>query len=487
MKIQSFLLLITLVAVRSLLAQNPIQIAINQFVASPEFANAGISFLAVDIDNGQTIASYNPNNSFPTASTAKLFSTASAIDILGPGYRPETKLYIDGVIDVNGVLNGNLWIRGGGDVSLGSKYFNEAGHEADFLNIWVDTLKKLGIRTITGAVIADGSEFGYAGAPDGWTWNDMGNYYGAGPSGLAIFDNLLKFTFKTGPAGTKAELIRTFPEVPNMTFHNYILSENVSGDKSFIYGGPYSMDRFGSGYLPINHPGFEVKGSIPDPEFQFAYELLKVLTKNQILVQEGARSVRSEDLQQKNRYNSPNFKLIYTHKGASIQEIATITNMKSINLFAEGLVCMIGYKLTGNGSTAEGLKQIEKYWAARMSLTGLFLEDGSGLSRTNGISARHYCDLLIAMTKSVNHTSFYKTLPVSGKSGTLLSLCKDEPAHGRVVAKSGTMARIKSYAGYINSKTGKRIAFSISANNFNCSSNQVVKKMEKLFNLLAVY
>lgn len=487
MKLLRFLLIFSLFFNQSYWSQNTVQNAINSFVASPELKNAIVSFQAIDISTGEQIAAINPFMSVPTASTAKLFATASALEILGTEYRPETRIYIDGKIEKDGNLNGNIWIRGGGDVTLGSKFFNDPGHERDFLIAWVDSLKKFGITSISGAIIADGSEFGYAGAPDGWNWSDLGNYYGAGPSGICVFDNMLKLHFRTGSsAGSKTELVTTFPIVPNLVFHNYVTSENVSGDNSYIFGAPYSMDRFGTGSLPLNHKGFEVKGSLPDPEYQLAYELMQQLTNSGIIVSEGAKSVRQLDMIQKNRYSS-SYSLLFTHQGQRIIDIATLTNMKSINLYAEGLVCLIGYKLSGNGSTEEGLKQMESYWNKRLNWNGLYIKDGSGLSRSNAISASHFCELLKLMSTSKTALPFYSTLPVAGKSGTISSLCRDEPGQGRVVAKSGTMSRIKSYSGYVNSKSGKKIAFSITVNNFNSSSSAVTTKIEKVLNALAVY
>jgi len=487
MKIQRILTLLFILLAQFDFAQNSVQKALNTFTASSEFANAGISFYAIDLTSGEKIADYNSKMALPTASTAKLFSTASAIELLGPSYRPETRIYIDGKIDTEGTLNGNVWIRGGGDVSLGSDYFTEDGHEKDFLVTWCDTLQKLGIKTISGAIIADGSEFGYSGIPKGWSWNDMGNYYGAGASGITLFDNMIKYTFKTGAtAGSKTEITSMWPTVPELVFHNYATSQNVSGDHCFIYGGPYSLDRFAEGSLPLNRAKFVVKGSLPDPEYQLAYEFYNQLLAKGVIVKEGAKSVRQLDLIQKNRYTS-SYTLLYTHKGKTVQEIANLTNLKSINLFAEGLLCLVGYKMTGNGSTEEGLKQVEKYWSTKFSFGGIFLNDGSGLSRSNGISASSFVDILKAMSLSKNYDAYLKTLPVAGKSGTLAGLCKDQPGQGRIVAKSGTMDKIKSYAGYVNSKSGKKIAFAIVVTNYTSSSSNVVGKMENVFNALAVY
>lgn len=487
MKIQRILLLLFILSAQIDFAQNSVQKALNTFIALPEFNHSGISFYAIDLGTGEKIAEHNPKLALPSASTAKLFSTASALELLGPNYRPETRLYIDGKIDTDGTLNGNIWIRGGGDVTLGSDYFTEDGHEKDFLKTWSDTLQKLGVKAISGAIIADGSEFGYAGNPKGWSWNDMGNYYGAGASGITIFDNMLKFTFKTGATvGSKTEIISTWPNVPGLVFHNYATSQNVSGDHCFIFGGPYSLDRFAEGSLPLNRSKFIVKGSLPDPEFQLAYELYNQLLSDGVTAKEGAKSARQLDLIQKSRYTA-SYTLLFSHKGKTVQEIANLTNLKSINLFAEGLLCLVGYKMTGNGSTEEGLKQLEKYWATKFSFDGIFLNDGSGLSRSNGISSSSFVDLLKAMSVSKNYDAYLKTLPVAGKSGTLAGLCRDQPGQGRIIAKSGTMDKIKSYAGYVNSKSGKKIAFAIVVTNFTTSSSNVVGKMESVLNALAVY
>ena len=269
-KIQKFLLFLLTFNALIGVGQNAVQVATNQVAKSQDMAGATFSFLAIDLSNGSEIASNNSSMSIPTASTAKLFSTATALEVLGADFRPETRIYIEGNITKDGRLEGNIWIRGGGDVTLGSRFFNESGHERDFLKTWVDTLKYLGIKSISGSIIADGSEFGYAGIPDGWSWNDMGNYYGAGPSGICVFDNAIRFVFKTGASGSATEIVSMSPTVPGMTFHNYVKSAAIDDDQSYIFGAPYSMDRFATGSLPAGRSAFEVKGSAPEPEMQLA-------------------------------------------------------------------------------------------------------------------------------------------------------------------------------------------------------------------------
>ena len=488
MKIVSSFVILALISIHFAFGQNSVQIAVTNFKNNTAFTNASISFCAINIAADSVIAEYNPNLSLPPASITKLFSTATALEILGPNYTPSTRIYLEGEIDSNGVLQGNIWIRGGGDASLGSKYYNEEGSENKFLENWADTLSKLGIKSVAGGIIADGSEFGYAGIPDGWNWSDMGNYYGAGPSGLVIYDNMLRYTFKTGSfAGSKTELISIFPTIKGFQFHNYITSSKKNSDNSYVFGAPYSLDRFASGTLPINNKAFVVKGSLPDPEFQLAYEFEKILTQKGVFSKKGAIAARQLDTCKITIRYTSNFKLVYTQVGASILSIATHTNMKSVNLFAEELLCLVGYKQTKDGCTENSISQLEKYWRPKIDLSGMYLKDGSGLSRSNAISARHFCSLLIEMTKSPNYAAFLSTLPLSGCSGTLSGVCKNQLGHGKIRAKSGTMTRIKSYSGYVESTSGKKIAFTIIVNNFNCSSNEVVNQMETIFNAMSTY
>jgi D-alanyl-D-alanine carboxypeptidase/D-alanyl-D-alanine-endopeptidase (penicillin-binding protein 4) len=466
-------------------AQNSAKDVLNEMNLLQDFQSAGISVLAVNLKTGEKVLENQPYLGLAPASTVKLFTTGAALEILGPEYRPETRIYSDGIIR-DSILYGNIWIRGGGDMSLGSRFFNDKDKLKDFLISWTDSLKKKGINRIQGSVIADGSDFGYSGVPDGWAWSDMGNYYGSGPSGMALFDNSIVYTFKTGSSeGSPTVLSKTFPEVPGLVFHNFIRSENVNDDNSYIYGSPYSSDRFGTGSLPMNKNQFAVRGSLPDPEFQMAIELTEALQMGGIKVDQDPKAVRKDKLYLNERYGR-DFHLLFSWKGQKISDIVRLTNMRSINHFAEQLVCLIAYKKYGNGSYDKGIKEIERYWSQKINATGLFLKDGSGLSRTNGISAYHFCELLKYMETSSVKDIFFASLPVAGKSGTLSNLCKNQAAEGKINAKSGTMARIKSYSGYITTVTGKRLAFAIIISNFSGSSANTTTYIEKILNKLVL-
>ena len=483
MKIISILLISLYFSINLVISQNTIQTAIEHFAADNELKHGSVSFAVIDLSTSELISSINKDLSIPTASTAKLFSTATALELLGPDYKPKTSLFYDGFIDSAGTLKGNIWIKGGGDPTLGSKYFTSPETRHNFLKVWAGEVQKLGIKKIEGSVIADASQCGYNGAPDGWNWSDLGNYYGSGPSGLTIFDNLIELHFSTSSsAGKPTKLNSTFPIVQDMTFHNYVTSSTKSGDNSYIYGAPYSLDRFGTGTLPVNQSDFVVKGSLPDPEFQMAFELYNTLMQQNITINELPKAARHIET---SPTDFSTMTLIYDNKGVALIDIITETNMHSINLFAEHMLTLIGLEKTGLGSTESGINVMENFWKTKINSEGLHINDGSGLSRTNAISAQHYISMLEYMSKCKYADEFKKTLPIAGISGTLRSVCKGQAAQNRMFAKSGTMNRIKSYAGYIDGKSGKKYAFALITNNYVCSATAMRQKMESVFNAIA--
>lgn len=466
---------------------SPLEFAKNHLVNDPYLKHASLAVCVVDLKTKEKVVAHNEKIALPPASTVKLFATASAFEMLGPNFKPKTKIYLDQKLTTEGTLTGNLWIRGGGDISLGSRYYNEDGKEDAFLKKWADTLYQMGLRKITGSVIGDGSEFGYQGVPDGWNWADMGNYYGAGPAGLALYDNLLRFYLQVGSkVGSPATLLRIFPEIKALNFKSYIEAANTRWDNSYIYGAPFSYDRFGTGYLPKKSASFMVKGTLPDPELQFAQELVRILKERGIAVEGEAKGVRLMNLGSAGARFASKI-LFFEHEGRSVNSIAWWTNKSSVNVFAETLVCWIAKEKAGFGDTKSGVYLMERFWSTRINDQGLNLKDGSGLSRSNAITAENFCSLLEYMNNSKNAELFKETLAVTGESGTLSKVCYGQTAHGRIKAKSGTMNKIKAYAGYVETTSGKNLAFSLIANNYGCTNDGMVERFEKFMNAMAKY
>ena len=484
-RLQNYIIIASFLFNLSAHSQNKIQESILSFASNSLNKNALISFKVINIDSSTEIASYKSSLAIPSASTTKLFSTATGFEALGPNFTTYTQIYMSGFIDKDSSLNGNIYVRGAGDVSLGSKFFNENGEEFNFLLRWSDSLKSKGIKYINGSIICDGSDYGYSGSPKSWGLDDIGNYYGAAAQGINFFDNTIKIYFKSKGVGQKTEVIEIYPKISNLSLKNEVLSANISEDNAYIFGTNYSLNRSAKGSLPINENRFEVKGSMPDPEYQLAEEWVKVLKSKNIIVRDGYLGFRTANLKKINYLTET--KLLFREKSKTLKEIAYWTNIKSVNLFAEGILNNIGFHLNGGGSTEDGIAALKSFWENKINLTNFQLKDGCGLSKENAISADHFCQLLNYMKNSKNFKDFKSTLPIAGVSGTIKNLCKGQAGEGRIFAKSGTISKVKSYAGYVVSKSGKNLAFAITVNNFSGSNSQIMTEIEKVLNELANY
>jgi D-alanyl-D-alanine carboxypeptidase/D-alanyl-D-alanine-endopeptidase (penicillin-binding protein 4) len=466
---------------------NNIEKAIIAFNKDPELKNASFSFLVKDSKSNTVIAAYNPDMSLVPASTMKVVTTAAAFEILGAGHKFKTILQYSGYIDTSCVLHGDIYIKGGGDPALGSRFFKEHYYEPDFLTEWAYAIRNAGIDSIAGNIIGDADIFGHDPTPTTWIYGDLGNYYGAPPNGLTIFDNTCYLEFKSGAkSGDSTYIVCMQPEVPDMELINTVKSANTTEDNSLIIGPPYRGQRYIKGTIPKNKDEFEVRGSIPDPANQAAFELQMALHSIGIGVSGAYTTTRKLALE--NKLCDAQRSDLHTQYSPSVGSIIWFVNMNSVNLFAEHLCIAIGQTKYGSPSTTSGCAAITEFWKKKgLDVNGLYMNDGSGLSRHNAISARHLTDIMVYMSKSKNATAFESTLPTAGKSGTLSYVGKKTIIAGNLKAKSGTMQRVKSYSGYVKSKSGKKLAFAMIINNYNCSVKDMVEKFEKLMIAMANY
>ena len=210
------------------------------FESDPQLRFASTSLTVLNGENGTLIFSKNGNLGLSSASTLKTITSATAYYILGKDFTWETTLGYSGSISANGKLNGDVIITGGGDPSLGSDRYDNSGSEL-LLTKWADELRRAGIKTISGQIIADDRLFGTETMPGGWTWQDMGNYYGAGLSSLTWRENQFEMYFKPGRIGEAAELLRTDPEMSYIKIVNEVKTAAAgTGDNVYAYSAPYS-------------------------------------------------------------------------------------------------------------------------------------------------------------------------------------------------------------------------------------------------------
>jgi serine-type D-Ala-D-Ala carboxypeptidase/endopeptidase (penicillin-binding protein 4) len=449
-----------------------------------------VAFSVRNAKTGAPVVEMNSNKSAAPASTLKLVTTATALSVLGENYTFETVLEYSGEIR-DGTLNGNLYIRGSGDPTLGSDRFEGYPALADLMKLWAQKVKAAGIRRISGSVVADAGLFEENALPGTWVWGDMGNYYGAASYGLNINENLYRVFFQPGKTvGAPTKVLRTEPKIPGLEFSNLVITGAPgSGDQCYIYGAPYQNQQYLEGSIPAGVAAFPVRGSLPDPPFFCAYSLHHQLQAATISVSNPPSSDRQ--LRRKGQVLPTKRTVIYTHQSPPLRAIAEKTNFMSINLYAEALLKALG-RYTGPitpvamGTTAAGITAVMEYWQKKgLNTNGLWMRDGSGLSPKNALTAAHMTDILRLAASDPNFDAFYASIPVVGVSGTVKSLARGSKAVNNVRAKSGTTERVKSYAGYFTSQSGERMSFAILVNNYDSRGGRVVQQMEDIIAAMA--
>ena len=448
---------------------------------APYMRGASFSLVVKDVQEGRTVYSYDTDRLQSPASVLKTVATATALEILGEDYRYPTTLEYDGILE-NGTLEGNLYIKGSGDPSLGSSHF--APGQNKFLSTWIAALQKAGIKHITGSVISDESIFDTEGVSIKWLREDMGNYYAPGSYGISIFDNMYKLSLQTGAAGTRPVLKGTEPDIPFIRFKNYLKAAPVSSDSAYIIGAPLDDVRYLYGVLPANREAHVLKGDIPDPALYLARYLTDQLQQKGIRVDGSPSCYRIEV--EENRWKKGERKEIVTTYSPTLREIASICNHVSHNLYADALVKTVGlqYKPRRNemiSSFGRGVQVVKEYWEKKgLDVFPLRMNDGSGLAPADKVSAGFMGELLVYMaTESAVSDAFIASLPQAGIEGSVRNFLKGSKLQGKAHLKSGGITGVRSYAGYIT-KDGKTYAVAVFSNNYSCPMSRMTRALEKL-------
>ena len=479
--IRNKIVLLCLLLCLHLLAGAQTPAPVKWLLQAPYMRGASFSLVVKDVQEGRTVYSYDTDRLQSPASVLKTVATATALEILGEDYRYPTTLEYDGILE-NGTLEGNLYIKGSGDPSLGSSHF--ALGQNKFLSTWIAALQKAGIKHITGSVISDESIFDTEGVSIKWLREDMGNYYAPGSYGISIFDNMYKLSLQTGAAGTRPVLKGTEPDIPFIRFKNYLKAAPVSSDSAYIIGAPLDDVRYLYGVLPANREAYVLKGDIPDPALYLARYLTDQLQQKGIRVDGSPSCYRIEV--EENRWKKGERKEIVTTYSPTLREIASVCNHVSHNLYADALVKTVGlqYKPRRNemiSSFGRGVQVVKEYWEKKgLDVFSLRMNDGSGLAPADKVSAGFMGELLVYMaTESAVSDAFIASLPQAGIEGSVRNFLKGSKLQGKAHLKSGGITGVRSYAGYIT-KDGKTYAVAVFSNNYSCPMSRMTRALEKL-------
>jgi D-alanyl-D-alanine carboxypeptidase/D-alanyl-D-alanine-endopeptidase (penicillin-binding protein 4) len=450
-------------------AANSIQQKIIGWQTTPGLANASISFSVSDNKTNEILIESKPQLSLVPASILKTITTATALEVFGPDFRFQTTLSYAGIVR-NDTLFGDLQIIGGGDPTLGSNFFPES---KPFLEEWVKALQENHIKVINGNLILDATIYESHMIPNTWIWEDIGNYFGAGASGISVFDNMYEIHLKSEDvAGKPTKVTSINPEIPNLELINEVVSSDSNSDEAYVFGSPEENRRAIRGTIPKNQADFVVKASVPKPSALLASEFRKKLSGNGI-------SVSGVTKYEKVKNGSSNQLTVI--QSPPLRDIIRVTNHESVNLFAEHFLKYLAFQKSGLGTTEDGCQLVMQFWKEKgLDMNGFFMNDGSGLSRFNAITANQMVDILNYMrNKSANSTDFYESLATVG-NGTLTVFTEANFPNQSLRAKSGSMTRVRCYAGYLSTDSGRQLSFAVMLNNFSCSQKEATRKIEEL-------
>ncbi len=422
--------------------------AVKNLANDPQMKYASMSLYVVNQKTGTAIFNYNGQTGLVPASSQKVVTAAAAFDLLGTDYIYQTELSYDGFIEGE-VLNGNLYIMGYGDPTLGSnRYANTKG--TIVLAKWMEAIAKLKIKKINGEVVCFDKTWSSQTIPGGWIWDDIGNYFGAGAAAINWNENAYDIFLKSGnKLGEKVSVVYMSPPPADVTFVNEVTTGKIgSGDNAWIYLPPYSKVGYLRGTIPPDQKAFKIAGSFPNPSQQLQSIVLDALKKNGIAVSNDSK---------KNEDEPSVLKVMNSHASPPLDSIVYWFMRKSINLYGEAIVKTVGFVKKNEGSTDAGIKLIRNFWKEKGIDPGsLVISDGSGLSPTNRVTTEALVNVMQYAKSRPWNNQFYNALP----------------SFNGIKMKSGTMTGVKSFTGYVN---GYSFAFII--NNYSGSSSEITGKM----------
>lgn len=418
-----------------------------QLAADPVFNQASVGICVRDAA-GKTLAEVDAGRMLVPASNMKLISTGAALHQLGPDYRFATGIGYSGEI-ADGVLHGDLYIIGGGDPTLGSKDSIAVNIEKTFAQ-WEAMIRKAGIRKIEGHIVGDGRWLDGMAEEPTWLWNDIGTYYGTGVTGLMFYENMQSFSVGPGgQEGAPVDIAPYYPDCPWMEFrYDCTTGAEGTGDRLYMYTSDLAPVAEIRGTFGVDRGRKRVDCSNKYPEYTCAVYFGKYLERRGIRCTEGAADMKLK------RFNpSSDLTLLGKTLSPSLARIVFETNHASNNLFAETLLRTLGKELHGSScydSSYVALDDVMKSLKVDFS-RGAHIQDGSGLSRQNYVSADFFCRFLTGMMASPHFNEFLCSLPIPGGNGSLSYNMKRYPPamRSRIRVKSGSMNGVRCYSGYV--------------------------------------
>ena len=410
--------------------------------------NVGIEIR--DASTGAIIFQKNNNRIYTPASSLKILTAIAGLQYLGPQYQFTTELLSSGAIKDNR-LEGDVILKFSGDPTLTMR-------DIDAL---FATLRKKGVKTITGNLYVDSSAFDDVGIGPGWMWDELRFCYAAPVGAVIVNHNCMPFEIYPGArtgnlarANMKSdaplvEIINTVQTVSASQQASCPLEMNIDDDNKIHMSGCLASGKYNT----------NLEASVTNLEAYVSAILKKSLLNNQMVLQgtikQGGASLAST--------------LVDSKTSEPLSELMTSMLKRSDNVIANAIYKKIGQtyfhgSATWSNSQKAELALLHKFTG--MPLLNITAIDGSGLSRYNQVTPNALVTTLVSVYRGKYFSTFYNALPISGIDGALKYRLSDRNMTGRVHAKTGTMSSVKTIAGYVKTAHHDTLAFVIMVNGF---------------------
>lgn len=441
--------------------------AVKLLEADSQLKHAILSMYVIESKTGKILFDKNSQVGLAPASCLKVITSAAAFELLGKDYRYKTDIAYDGTIEGN-TLKGNFYVKASGDPTFGSWRWKDTGMDTVQQKI-LAALQEKNIKIIIGDFIVDDSRWSTQATPGGWTWDDIGNYYGAGARGLNWHENQYDLILKPGKnTGDSVTIIGTEPELQASALINELRTGKAgTGDNSVIYLPEDGLIGYVRGTVPQGNKTFKVSGAMPNASISFSTDIEKLFRGNNISFPGNTKTGVPYSL---NKEKMPEVaKTLMNFYSPPLDSINYWFLQKSVNLFGEAFVKTIAYEKTGFGSTDTGISIIKDFWSKNgIEKSALHIIDGSGLSPANRVTTNALVTVMQYAKKQNWFPSFYNALP----------------NQNNIKMKSGYIGGVRSYTGYIKSKSGTEYTFAFIINNYDGNPSAVREKMWKLLDVL---
>lgn len=425
-------------------------------------ADAGL--MIYDLDANSPVYGRNADVKLTPASVMKLFTTATALEMFGGDKVLQTVVATDGTIQ-DGVLRGNIYVIGALDPTMESSIIEG---ESFFANL-VTKLRSRGVRRVEGDIIADGGIIRAEAASPKWVLEDLATYYGVGCFGLSAYDNVQKFTIRTGSIGSQPRYTFEFREAQYKVIDRLRIIKS-QGSGVYLYQIPYGEELLVEGEMAAG-TSRQQPVTITNPPLFIARRCFTQLADSGISVTGTGREGEYD--------SSVTLDTIYVHSSPILARIVKETNYRSNNHYAEHLFRLIGTNRVSRGATRhDSESELKRFWKARgLDLSRLALYDGNGLSPMDAATPAMVVGLLRQMWAGEYAYFFRQSLPECGSEGTVKSMFRTAGFDAR--AKSGSMTGVQAYAGYITSH-GRNYAFCVIVNEFDVTRAKLRAEIERL-------